>query len=120
MLAPFLFVGTAHAEVFNCGTYQNTSTFFDGYYQPSNSYAYEGARATLVTRYGAVCDTDTGKRTSNTIGANNFTNNWTMIANNVNDANAGWAQSGFERDYADNGVYFFAQQFKGYSFGGLQ
>jgi len=92
---------SSEAEVYTCGTGSN---YFDGYYQAvPTSYFFEGARADIVTRYGAVCDTDT------TTKPGNFTAEWSMIANS---GGLGWAQSGYIRWYAGNIVYF-AQQFDG-------
>jgi hypothetical protein len=89
---------TAQAEVYTCGT---ASNYFDGYYQPVTSYFFEGARADIVTRYGAVCDTNYTE--------NNFTAEWSMIANPTGN---GWAQSGYIRWY-NGGIVYFAQQYDG-------
>jgi hypothetical protein len=86
--------GQARAEVYQCG---KKSNYFDGWQQPYKTGSYEGAYASLITRYGAVCDTDTSN--------GNGSLAWTMIA--AGDAK-GWAQSGFWRWY-NSSTYFFSQ-----------
>ncbi len=91
----------AQAEVYTCG---NTSeyNYHAGYLQQTYDTTYNGAGATIITEYGAVCDTVTGHA--------NFTNEYSMIAgyNDIYDF-GGWAQSGYIRWYGSY-IYFFAQQ----------
>ena len=91
----------AQAEVAACGS-RSSSNYHAGYLNPGDS-SIEGDYAIISTRYGAVCDTDTT--------ANNFTNQYAMIASNNL---AGWAQDGYIRWYGSS-IVFFAQQSSGHS-----
>jgi hypothetical protein len=92
----------ASAEVYTCGK-TSGSNYHAGYIQAYGTGNYEGAAATIVTQYGAVCDTNTSN--------GNFTNSYSMIASNA-DSIAGWVQSGFIRWY-DGDTYYFAQSYCG-------
>src|SRR5581483_3870828 len=99
-----LLIGTpfaADAEVATCGS-RSASNYHAGYVNPGDPNV-EGDYAVISTRYGAVCDTDTS--------ANNFTNQYAMIASNNL---AGWAQDGYIRWYGGS-IVFFAQQSSGHT-----
>jgi hypothetical protein len=90
--------GTARAEVYTCGASGDPqSNYFDGYYDATGGHAHEGAYATIVTRYGAVCDTRTGQ--------GNFTSAWAMLAG---PSASDYIQSGFDRWYGSC-TYYFAE-----------
>jgi hypothetical protein len=90
----------ASAEVFTCGS-PATFNYHGGYEQDSGAVSYVGSQVDIVNRYGAVCDTKTGKA--------NFTNAYGMIAGvNTFDGGPGWGQSGYLRWY-NSCTYFFAQ-----------
>jgi hypothetical protein len=90
----------AQAEVPTCGT---ASNWFDGYFRSYSTGAAEGANASIITQYGAVCDTNTSQ--------NNFGAAWAMIAGSA--GSDGWVQSGFIRWY--NHVTVFFSQISRYS-----
>ena len=92
---------SASAEVATCGT-RSASNYHAGYLNPGDP-SVEGDYAIISTRYGAVCDSDTS--------ANNFTNQYAMIASN--DL-TGWAQDGYIRWYGSS-IVFFAQQSSGHA-----
>ena len=83
------------SEVYTCGTFKNS--WFDGYSGYLQQGTAEGSYATIQTRYGAVCDTDTNSE-------HNFTTAWAMIASDNNLG--GYVQSGFLRGYNQCMVYF--------------
>jgi len=91
----------AQAEVATCGS-RSPNNYHAGFVNPGDPNV-EGDYAIISTRYGAVCDTDTS--------ANNFTNQYAMIASNNL---AGWAQDGYIRWYGSS-IVFFAQQSSGHS-----
>jgi hypothetical protein len=98
---------SATAEVFSCGSTSATNYHVGKIQNPSDStyigHPYEGVSADIVTRSGAVCDTDTSQF--------NRTNSYAMIASaNKGPLAFGYAQAGFVRWYNHAAVFFWEYQ----------
>lgn len=101
--------GPAAAEIYTCGSMGNR---WDGYASFSNDPPTnpEGTSASLVVRFGAVCDTDRSQPPALT----NFQITWVMIANHNGQGNK-YSQAGYGRWY-NSAIYPYAEYNNGSGF----
>jgi hypothetical protein len=83
---------------------------FDGFYSTGSGTLVEGAAARLITSFGNICTDSSGRfnppGTLNAIGEN-LTSGWVMIAgHNPSSGGVGYIQSGFDREYGRNPIFF--------------